>query len=163
MAVIVVRELEKVVKATSLALYGDETAINFISGDGNMIIAMLKDIDKDVRYPCILVVQPFAEYLGTGMLKTTLDRVIIVTITNSNNPILVRYNETFEPVLYPIYEEFIKQLIRSVNELSPDYTKHDVPGSQPSIGDFKDYLDVIELNDLKISFNTGSRSCAKTI
>ena len=81
-------------------------------------------------------------------------------LTNSVNDAPKRYQETFIPVLYPIYYELLNQIslcgyftIQDAGMIP--HTKMDNPGSPPPKDNagFNEYVDAIEIYNLELIFN----------
>jgi hypothetical protein len=119
---------------------------------------------KGSKYPLFALFQDFPEDSagGSGYYCTVrFPKISIATLTNSTDPPPIRYTQTFKPILYPIYEEFLRQLVRHKNIVGNDpaaisHIKWDRPGTQPE-GDkmgsnFNDYVDAIEIQNLQLTF-----------
>lgn len=127
----------------------------------------LLDKDKDMvykyqKYPLIALRMDFPERVVDGMWQYTLN-LAILTYTEKNYNAEERYTNVFKPVLYPLYERFLKVVRESGlftwpgdQEYIP-HTKYDRPfwgisereGNSKNI--FNDPLDAIELVDLKLN------------
>ena len=146
--------------------------INYIHGHFLEVIETLRQQDQNPdqrkdKYPLVILVQDFAEQRNGNFQdpypELTL-RMAICYHTLSDYKDYTRYQKTFKPVLYPIYQELINQLA-----VSPEFfvdspyniahTKKDRPfwGKEELYGNsankLDDYLDAIELNPLKIRQN----------
>lgn len=140
--------------------------INYTYGRSVQVLRKLQDLTESVKvadraskYPLIALIQDFPERRGGEYYGTvTFPRIIIATLTNSNDDPPKRYDQTFKPILYPIYYEFIRQLSRHkeiVGSEDPNtiiHTKWDRPGTQQAGGNFNDYLDAIDITDLQLTF-----------
>lgn len=116
------------------------------------------------KYPLVALFQDFPEKMGDNGYYTSVrfPKIVIATLTQSTDPVPKRYEQTFKPILYPIYQEFIRQLVRHKNIVANDpgaipHTKWDRPGSQPAAdktlaANFNDYVDAIEIQDLQLTF-----------
>jgi hypothetical protein len=129
----------------------------------------LKDqdsVDKFRKFPLIVLIVDVEESHGnddTRIDYTTSPTLLIVTNTQPTYTSEERYDNTFKPTLYPIYELLVSKMNESpsLHTQSTDdiiYTKIDrlfwgsatVNGNEGLI--FNDFLDAIELNfsDLNI-------------
>lgn len=119
--------------------------------------------DKKQKYPLFALFQDFPEDSGTGYYCVVkFPKISIATLTQSTNPPPKRYAETFKPILYPIYLEFLNQLGRHKNIVGNDpgafpHIKWDRPGTQPAAepskgSNFNDYVDAIEIQNLQLTF-----------
>jgi hypothetical protein len=122
----------------------------------------IKQTTKDSKYPLFALFQDFPEITNTGYYCTVkFPKISIATLTNSTDDVPKRYAQTFKPILYPIYQEFFRQLGRHKNIVGNDpgafnHIKWDRPGTQPE-GDgkgsnFNDYVDAIEIQNLELTF-----------
>lgn len=119
---------------------------------------------KNGKYPLFALFQDFPEdNSGSSGYYCTVrfPKISIATLTQSTDTPPKRYAQTFKPILYPIYEEFLRQLMRHKNIVGNDpaaisHIKWDRPGTQPE-GDkmgsnFNDYVDAIEIQNLQLTF-----------
>ena len=103
-----------------IAPYTNGNHINFKYGRSVQINKFLQlnrnAVPAVSNYPLVALFQDFPEDAGKkwGYTYVTIPRITIATITNSDASIDERYNLTFKPILYPIYEELIRQLSRAV-------------------------------------------------
>lgn len=122
-------------------------------------------VTKGSKYPLFALYQDFPESNNTAYYVTVrFPKIVIATLTTSTDPTPKRYALTFKPVLYPIFEEFKRQLARHKNIVGNDpnafpMIKWDRPGTQPaadkSMGsNFNDYVDAIEIQNLELTFKT---------
>ena len=118
---------------------------------------------KDAKYPLFALFQPFPEDGGAGYYATVkFPKISIAALTQNTDSVATRYEKTFKPVLYPIYQEFLRQLCRHPNIVASDpgaiSHKHwDVPGSdqgseQVKGTNFNDIVDAIIIQDLLLTF-----------
>lgn len=123
---------------------------------------------KAMKYPLIALFMDFPEKMGTGYYTTvTFPKISIATITASTDPVSARYAKNFKTILYPVYQEFLRQCARHSNILINDpaaipHLKWDRPGSKPEEQNLNDYLDAIELQNLELTF-VQKNSCNKKI
>lgn len=126
---------------------------------------------KGTKYPLFALFQPFTEINGKNgwYCDVTFPKIIIACLSNFTNTNDKRYTNSFEPILYPIYDAFLKQLPRHRNIVGADpgaimHLHTDQPGPQPrSSGEikagFNDYVDAIEINNLQLTFKQ-IKSCS---
>lgn len=126
------------------------------------------DEERELKYPLIYLVQDFPEDRNKipGIYAEVSLNIIIAHHTVNTHKITERYSKVFKPVLYPIYDQFIKQLckhkqIHDVSELTLKHRKTDrsywgrnaVGGNDQN--KLNDYVDAIEIDNLilKINYN----------
>jgi hypothetical protein len=119
---------------------------------------------KNGKYPLFALFQDFPEdNSGSNGYYCTVrfPKISIATLTKSTDQPIVRYDQTFKPILYPIYREFLRQLMRHKNIVGNDpdaipHIKWDRPGTQPEgdkmASNFNDYVDAIEIQNLQLTF-----------
>jgi len=150
---------------TAKAMYMDSAAINYMHGHPREITESLTEMTKNPtasagKYPLIALFQDFEEPREGDFINLRLN-MIIATLTDRNYKSAERYAVNFKPLLYPIYDRFIYDLSRSgyfqeSSERDIKVTKIDrlfwgrngLYGSESNI--FNDYIDCIELKDLKL-------------
>lgn len=149
--------------------------INYEPGRNSQIIDDLKSKDgtsyDSLKYPLVAVVMPVSEYTisPAGIIEVTIPRIIIAyltkTATNSEK-VLDKYSPdgVFKTILRPCMREFIKQLAWSTytDMGDPDmyeYTFKDQPCQQPIGQGLSDFVDVIEILNLKIPFFSQIKTC----
>jgi len=115
---------------------------------------------KYQKYPLIALRMDISEPYSEGITELSLN-IAILCFTDKNWNAEDRMTNVFKPVLYPLYERFMKELRTSGlfywqgSEL-PDHTKIDRPywGIESTEGNtkniFNDPLDAIEIVDLKL-------------
>jgi hypothetical protein len=111
------------------------------------------------QFPAIVLVQDFPEVTDRKKhLREATLRVIILTDSKQSYIASDRYTYIFEPKLYPLEDLFFKCLERS-NEISgydQGFTRWDrlfwgrTQGEGTASNIFNDYIDAIELENLKI-------------
>lgn len=167
----VVDVIGEVVAAVDAKLYGTlGKHIVYQYGRSIQILAELQKANGGIspasrmKYPLFALFQDFPERTGDTGYYTSVrfPKIVIATLTRSTDPVPKRYEETFKPILYPIYLEFIRQLVRHKNIVAVDpgaipHIKWDRPGSQPAAdktqaANFNDYVDAIEIQDLQLTF-----------
>lgn len=159
----------EVVAATDAALYATlNKHILYEYGRSIQILRQLQLLNqsitqKDGKYPLFALFQPFPEDSGGGYYATVkFPKISIAVLTQNTDPVEQRYDKTFKPVLYPIYQEFLRQLCKNKNIVASDpgaiIHKHwDVPGSDQSTeqvkgANFNDIVDAIIIQDLQLTF-----------
>jgi hypothetical protein len=114
------------------------------------------------RYPAVLLLQDFVERSNrsAGMERQVDLQLIIVAESGANYRPEIRYDKVFKPILYPIYEEFMRVINRSGGTFMIPYSgfPHDkidrLRLTEALMGagvKFADFLDGIELRNLSIS------------
>ncbi len=163
----VVDEIASVVQAVDAALFTSlGKHIQYMHGHPLEIVNLLKAKDeskslKEKKYPLIALFQDFREnrddYKTFGTVSLSL---IIANSTESNHTAVDRYIKNFKPILYPIYNEFLKQLSNHTQFVHKPVFKHTkidrvywgktgLYGVEGNI--FQDHLDCIELQNLEIT------------
>lgn len=120
---------------------------------------------KAERFPLIWLVIPFSETNGgTGeYTELTNLQIIIAAITDPESTTPDRMNTNFKDVLYPIYEELLKQITISgyFSEIGYNipHTKTDQPywdgkenGTQQA-NMFSEFIDAIQLKNIRLTVN----------
>lgn len=182
--VYVVDVIEDVVTATSAAIlatiqaneteiFGETTiaALSYHKGSFDELIEDLsqKDGSREERYkkyPLIYLVRDFEEVRGreAGIYCSVSLRVIIVHQTEQTYKITDRETKVFRPVLYPIYNEFMRQLSLSpmINQSGVENLRHikidrAYWGKNQQQGSNKtalnDFVDAIEIRNLELKIN----------
>jgi hypothetical protein len=139
--------------------------INYVYGDAIDVVKNLKDKDesvyqKETKYVLAALYMPFIERRGSGNLlyaDVTVRRMLFATITNSDDEPMTRYQNTFKPILYPVYESFLLFFARDNHISSKDpntviHTKSDVMSNYPIEG-MNDFVDCIILDNFQFSIN----------
>src|SRR5688572_16841891 len=127
----IVETIGSVVQATSNALLAKSAiprGINYQYGRSIQILTELQKVAQGVKtetkeknFPLFGLFQDFPETFYDGYYcKVRFPKMTIATLTKSTSPVPARYAETFKPILYPIYIEFIKQLSRNRNIVGND-------------------------------------------
>lgn len=117
-------------------------------------------------YPLIAIIQDFPEDMGVNSgyyTEVNFPIVLIATLTDKNFKTPTRYETTFKPVLYPLYQLFLEEIARDGRIIGNDpntfeHRKYDrvYYGTQTLGTKVSDYVDAIELNNLKL---TVAQSC----
>lgn len=119
---------------------------------------------KNSKYPLVALQQPFKEVSTSGYYCTVkFPSITIATLTNSNDPTTKRYALTFKPILYPIWEEIKRQIVKHKNVVGNDPAaiqfdgKIDLPGTDPISDGVKgvsndDIVDAIVIQGLQLTF-----------
>ena len=136
--------------------------VNYVYGDAIDILKNLKDKDgsvtrKGTKYLLFALYMPFIEKRGIAGVyaDVTIRRMTIATLTNSDDEPMVRYQNTFKPVLYPFYESFLSNFAKDnhITSKEPDllvHSKMDVFGKSPISG-INDFVDTINLDNFQFS------------
>jgi hypothetical protein len=159
----------EVVKAVDAVLYPTlNKHILYEYGRSIQILQQLRQLNdsitqKNTKYPLVALFQPFPEDSNTDYYASVkFPKITIATLTQSTDPVSKRYDKTFKAILYPIYQEFLRQLVKHKNIVANDpgaiSHKHwDVPGSEPASdqikgANFNDIVDSIIIQDLQLTF-----------
>lgn len=147
------------------------TAVNYLHGHPVEIIETLTQRDKsDVfmfkKYPLVALFQDFPEAHNSA-LGIDNEPTLHIIIAYSSKPEYKsdeRYTFKFKPVLYPIYLELMKQLtlhksflnygVQTIPHIKIDRLYWGKEGLYGNTGNvFNDFLDCIEIRDLKLRVN----------
>lgn len=140
------------------------------------ISRIMNDLSKTaqgnkVKFPCIMNFLPDTETVtgsnsGGSIVQVRLNLAICAT-TESEWLTQTREKQVFDPVLYPVCEEFIRQMSKlpyiQQGYGQPPHTKHKIFTTGASAGQIHDryneHIDAIEIANLTLTLNT--RLCDK--
>ena len=139
----------------------DINAISFMYGSSNEMIETLVQMDKSpsLRYsmwPAFLLFLDISTQTdaNAGRYPEITLQMAIAMPTDPNYKAAERYEHVFEPILYPLWREFITQLADSGcfadYENTIRYTKYDRPYWGRQGNTLAEVVDAIELKDLKL-------------
>lgn len=146
------------------------TSIHYKYGHYTDIQAELLQESKNRlnRYPLVALFEDHAiSHSKEGLTGVANLKIIILYLSRPDRTRQWREDNVFRPILYPIYNEFLRQLFLSgkFNVYSQDQIKH-VQINRPHWGDpalyrndaylFTDVLDGIELSNLSLEIYAGS-------
>lgn len=129
------------------------------------LLKQSKSISKKFsRFPLVALFQDFPEAKGSAFDSEVTLHILICYGTSNKYKASTRYDKTFRPVLYPVYDELLEQIrlekrFNVINKSLITHTKIDRvywgretdPGN--TANKFNDLLDCIELKDLKIKID----------
>lgn len=163
----------EVVKAADAVLYPIlNKHILYEYGRSIQILRQLQQLNQSItqkenKYPLFALFQPFPEDDSPYYATVKFPKISIAALTQNTDSVATRYAKTFKPVLYPIYQEFLRQLCRHPNIVANDPAaiphKHwDVPGSdqaseQVKGANFNDIVDAIIIQDLQLTFKQNKK------
>lgn len=166
----VVNRVESNVLGSLQALDSKIEGVHYEHGHPLEIVETLKQKDKSQtyrfqKYPLIALFQDFAEVKGPiGFEREVNLHLIIAKGTKSEYKAKDRYEHNFKPFLYPVYESFLEEINRekrfqTYGSNRIEHTKWDrlfwgrngLFGNQSNV--FNDFLDVIEIKNLKLKIN----------
>jgi len=173
--VYIVDEIGAIVSATDAVTFAAiGKHINYMYGHYLEIISRLQQMtsspdvaDRSSKFPLIALFQDFPEERdrSAGVYASVSLNMIIAMDTLPEYISSQRYGITFKPILYPIYTEFLNQIAnpKRKNVFIEDcelisHTKIDRVffGKEGMYGGsanmFNDYLDCIEIKNLRLSF-----------
>lgn len=146
---------------TDLAL----PVLNYLHGHPREITQVLAELSKNptasaTKYPLIALFQDFEENRNGDFIELKL-QMIIAVLTDNKLTAPERYDVSFKPIIYPIYDELLNQIARStyfaeatikqIQHIKVDrlfWGRSGLYGSEKNI--FNDYIDCIELKELKL-------------
>lgn len=121
---------------------------------------------REQKYPAIFLLQDFAEKMGIDAKTETQVKLqlLIVAGSDKNYRAADRYEKVFKPILYPIYDTFIKTLNKDGRHLDVPYDgiSHEkidrlllsdalVETTKGRANLFNDHLDAIEIRNLQLT------------
>lgn len=144
-----------------------QSSIYYDFGHYSEVVKNLDERDKNItnkaKYPLVWLVMDFEEQMGSksGAYAELSLQLIIATDTNADYDMKQRRDNSFLPVLYPIYSELLNQFSKSTVFGMPatiEHTKVDRPywGVQGGLGNgaanlFNDFIDAIQLKNFKVN------------
>jgi hypothetical protein len=158
---VILRDIMAEVVANVATKFGSDVYFYFDVPEKIEARLLLKDQVNAIKYPAVLFFCDIPETIGVDYYAAvTFPKVVIATYNGDVNSFSdSRYDKSFRPVLYPIYEWFKKccALHKNIVLTSGDNltaTKWDrlYWGSKPAGKALADYLDAIELQNLKLTF-----------
>jgi len=124
----------------------------------NTFSEMVNDPDsKSDMFPAVCMMMDFEEEYGYDYQSISSPTFIILTDTKPEYKAADRYEQTFDAILYPLYERFLAAIDRSTEvESSLEHTKIDrvywgkngLYGNTANI--FNDFVDAMEINKLEL-------------
>lgn len=169
MKTVVIKDLiKKVVEKVSAKMISQfPGGITFLHGHPIEIIETLNQYNadpvyKDKKYPLIALFQDFRERMNTdvGIYADVSLNIIIANFTLNTYKAPERYDNNFNPILYPIYETLLKEITRSgyfmgyADNISHDkfdrlyWGRDGLYGKEGNI--FSDFIDAIEIQNLNL-------------
>lgn len=166
--VILVDIMQQVVAAMDIP---NVTPMNYQPGRSIQILKDLDDLDnsinfKSTKFPLCAMILPVTEHRGISAVyyaEVTIPRIVfaqIVTVWDGTESVLDRYaaNGMLKTVLYPCYYEFLRRVAWHPNVIGSDpnmfeHDKLDNPGTQPLGNGTNDYVDSIEIRNLKLTLS----------
>jgi hypothetical protein len=116
-----------------------------------------QDPTKPKKYPLIWLVTPFKEKRGGNTFNSIATlHFVIAHYTEMNYSMPERRDNVFMPILYPVYNELMRQLGKSGSFQMPFIPKHDYMDLQFAKVDtdgtnlFGDYVDVIDVRNFEL-------------
>lgn len=171
-SLIIVDVFTDIASKMNVELDKKDIEVTFVYGKSIQILNRLQQISNDPsktkkKYPLFALFMPFPEQMGGDYYATVVfPKIVFAVAANSTDAPELRYNKSFRNILYPIYEEFKNQIVRSPYIVieNPDYIPHkklDNPGSPPPDEkgkQFNDYVDAIEIYNIELTFQKNN-SC----
>jgi hypothetical protein len=127
------------------------------------------DVHKFNKFPLIALFQDFTETMGESQAvksEVTDLNLIIAVNTSPEYSSEQRYDNTFRPVLYPLYDLLIEHITKSryFANTDPGLVPHNkidrlywgrsgLYGNEANV--FNDYIDAIEIQNLNLSLRLG--------
>lgn len=150
--------------------------VNFGVNPPNLFLGRSAQINKELqeatmagngvtdKYPMYALYWDFPERAIDGIVEVTFPKMIFATLTEIADNTTKRYEDNFKTKLYPLYIAFLKSLAKSKYTVINDWraiehTKYDRPGNSPVNGNPHEYLDIIDVLNLKISFIQSLENC----
>jgi len=147
--------------------------INFNPGTNNQILENLLSLDaaalSALKYPLFAVSMPFSEKSSLGFLEVVFPKIIFANLTKTNTgeeKVLDKYEPSgiIKTILRPCVRQFIEKLAWSqyTSQGDPDsyeFTSRDLVGRKTIGEGINDYVDIIEILNLKVIFYPQIKSC----
>ena len=168
--VYIVDEMETVVAKVSTIIQASALArpVYYMYGHPSEVVNNLQEMTNEAslqnsKYPLIALFTdvPIRKGQSVGMYGDATVQVVICALSDRHYKAPQRMEETFKPILYPIYNEFLNQLRmhKQFNYLHEEEIRHTqidrlywgrqgLYGNQGNM--FNDYIDCIELQSLVI-------------
>lgn len=118
-----------------------------------------KSTIKNVMFPAICLIMPLKETVtNNGYLRDVSLNLLILTDSKQGFTTADRYTYSYTPILYPLWEHFI-EIAEYHHEISPhnmEYERTDQVSwgkyglDESKAQQFNDYIDAIEIENLKI-------------
>lgn len=156
-----VTEVGKIVSLVKTTL--NLTNLNYLYGYLNEIKETLAQDSKSVafrskKYPLVWLVEPFTIVKGEeGIYGSTNLNILIINGSDKNWKAAQRRENNFNPIIHPIYSEFLKQIKIASDVFTTDNTpKHSLTdryywGEENKIID--DVFDCSEISQLQLKIN----------
>jgi hypothetical protein len=137
--------------------------INYVYGAENHVIQALRNIGNNGgKYPMIALMMPVQTVRGNSKGfygDTSLPSIIIATLSDNTSTSAAKYEKNFKPILFPIYYEFLNQLVRHkevTNVMGANYVRHQLLEYPADVTDkantiFTDFLDLLELKNVQFT------------
>lgn len=148
-------------------------SINFQPGNSSQIINSLMQLDgtslNGLKYPLIALKMPFSVSKNFNIQEVTFSKIIIANITKTgtnNENVLDKYSSdsVFKNIIHHIKDELIVQIAQSKYTAigDPDmydFTWKEFPFSGEIAEGVSDYVDFIEISNLKVQFYSSLKQC----
>lgn len=111
------------------------------------------------KYPLIALIEPFPQQKGISQIEARLKlRFLIATYTSRELKADERLELNFKPILFPVYDAFIREIKHSeyfrTEEIKHTLVNHFEIGKETLEGYdgsvFNDHIDAIELKDMEL-------------
>ena len=129
-------------------------------------------IGKSHKFPLIVLFQDFEESKGENQANESVVRLNLIIATNTKAEYVSkqRYETTFKPILIPIYDLLMEQIVKSnyFNNISYGLVPHTKTdrvywGKQGLYGNegniFQDRIDAIEITELNLKIKSHIKTC----
>lgn len=167
----IVAKVSDTLTAQLQAIDTNITGVHYEHGHIREIVHTLTHKDQVMetrmsRYPLVALIQDFPERVSDqpGIQSDVTLNLILAKMTDQNYRASERYEFNFKPFLYPLYSELMHEIWRhpSIMAKSADQIQHTkidrvfwgregVYGSEANI--FNDWIDCIEIRDLRLKIN----------
>lgn len=144
--------------------------VNFQPGRSIQILQSLTELDNSInfkseKYPLVAMILPVTERRGISAVyyaEILIPRIVFAQIVSwdGTEAIKERYapSGVLKTILYPCYYEFLDRVAWHPNIIGSDpnmfeHTKLDNPGTQPVGQGTNDYIDSIEILNLKLTLS----------
>lgn len=109
------------------------------------------------KYPLIALIEPFQTIVNEDGINANI-RILIATYTMRNMKSVERLEENYKKILFPIYTDFMDELVKSSGSSTINHTfiNHFEMGREALTGYdgtlLNDHVDVLEIRDMNVYF-----------
>ncbi len=169
--------LKAIVTAMVVPVVGSAPAANwtvqFDAGRNKQILHALAMKDGtslgELKYPLVAAVMPIPQKMGSGFAEVTFPRIVIAHLTKTGTNleyVMDKYNSgsVIKDILRPCYIEFMNRLAWSTytnmgDPAAYEHTYFENPSQQPIGEGLTDFVDIVEILNLKAIIFPQIKTC----